>query len=455
MTTGKALTQEPMTVVDTAWLRMDSPQNLMVINGAFLFDMPMTRDRLAALLTERFLKNRRFRTRPVLNGHRYVWQEVPELDMDYHVTSVALPAAETPERALQQLASELICETLDPAKPLWRFYHIDQFNDGCAVFFKVHHSYADGIALITVLDSIADESVLYSSPAANFKFPERSPMPPDMTGRLGYHLSSLLMSLGFGMAWLYEATKVLVLPADSKTAYKRPLCTEKHVAWAPSLPVDEVKRVAKAMNCTINDVLLGCVAGSLRRYLQGRGEPVDGIRLRATVPVNLRPLEKASDLGNAFGLVYLDLPVGIQDPAMRVRRVRRSMASLKNGMQAKMSYGVLSILGHFPPQWQRLALNFFSRKASAVMTNVPGPSKPVYLGGVKLSKPMFWVPQSGDIGLGISILSYDGKVEFGLIADSALIPEPQDVVDDFVAEYSQLRNGLLGASAASSQPATA
>src|SRR5690606_24840891 len=152
----------------------------------------------------------------------------------------------------------------------------------------------------------------------------------------------------FSAAWMFEALRVVLARPDSKTAYKRALTPYKQVGWAPSLPVDEVKAVGKAMGCTVNDVILGCVAGSLRRYLERIGEPVNGVHLRATVPVNLRPLEEALELGNRFGLVYLALPVGEPTVEQRIRAVRRNMASLKSGVQAVMSYHVLGILGFFP-----------------------------------------------------------------------------------------------------------
>src|SRR5262249_14103512 len=150
--------------------------------------------------------------------------------------------------------------------------------------------------------------------------------------------------------------------------------------------------------CTTNDIILGCVAGGLRRYLARLGEPVDGVQLRATVPVNLRPLKEAQQLGKRFGLVYLKLPVGEPGIEQRIHDVRNNMGELKNGVQAVMSYHVLGILGFFPRPVEKFFADFFSSKASAVMTNVPGPTAPIHLLGRKIVKPMFWVPQSGRIG---------------------------------------------------------
>lgn len=446
------MAREPMNVVDTAWLRMDSAENLMVINGLLVFEEPMSRADFQSILEERLLaRHKRFRQRPVSEGNQYFWEEMPAFDMDYHLSTLDELPETCSDSELRAAISARVPEGLDHNKPLWRFFFVPRYKSGTAVMVKVHHSYADGIALISVLDSIADKSVLHSSPAAKFKVKRRQPRSDALLHRLTFAATSVGFYTVFSAAWMFEALRVVLARPDSKTAYKRALTPQKQVGWAPSLPVEDVKAVGKAMGCTVNDVILGCVAGSLRRYLERIGEPVNGVHLRATVPVNLRPLEEALELGNRFGLVYLALPVGEPTVEQRIRAVRRNMASLKSGVQAVMSYHVLGILGFFPKPVEKFFLNFFSSKASAVMTNVPGPSEPVYLKGKKLAKPMFWVPQSGGIGIGVSILSYDNKVEFGFVADAALVPEPQAMIDDFVAEFSDIKRQVLGVSAFSGQ----
>lgn len=436
---------EPMRVVDTAWLRMDSAENLMVINGVLMFEEPMTQAEFKSVIEERLLvKHKRFRQRPVQSDGQYGWEELPQVDMDYHLTTLSGMPENCDDFQLRTAISALIPQGLDPEKPLWRFFFVPHYKNGSAVVVKVHHCYADGIALISVLDSIADHSVLHSSPAAKFKMAQRKPRSDALLHKLTFALGSVGFYSGFSVAWLYEALRVILARPDSKTAYKRTLTQQKQVGWAPSLPVSEVKQVGKAMGCTVNDVILGCVAGSLRRYLERIGEPVDGVHLRATVPVNLRTLEDALNMGNRFGLVYLPLPIGEPSIEGRIHAVRQSMRGLKSGVQALMSFHVLGILGFFPHTVEKFFLNFFSSKASAVMTNVPGPSEPVYLKGKKLTKPMFWVPQSGDIGIGVSILSYDNKVEFGFVADAGLIPEPQAMIDDFVDEFTAIKRQVLG-----------
>ena len=439
MRNSKAVKPEVMSVVDTAWLRMDSPENLMVINGFWVFEESFSRDRFVQIVQERLLAIPRFRNVPLSQKNQYFWQPVDDIDLDYHVSSVVLPKTGQADEDMKAFIAGLISEPLDAGKPLWRFYHVADYQGKSAIVFRIHHAYADGIALISVFDAIADKSVMHTSPAAHATFPEVLKAQPGMLGWLIYAVKKVGLASLFTLGWLYEAAHVALLSSDSKTTYKQPLTVNKQVAWASPLDVAEVKAVGKAIGCTVNDVLLGCVAGSLRSYLASSGESANGVTLRATVPVNLRPLSEAMNLGNHFGLVYLELPVAEPDASKRIAKVRQNMSTLKSGIQAQMTYGVLAILGRFPTKVQRFALDFFSQKASAVMTNVPGPAEAIRFDGVALTHPMFWVPQSGNIGVGVSILSYAGNVEFGLIADKALVSDPSMIVEGFVAEFQALQ----------------
>jgi WS/DGAT/MGAT family acyltransferase len=228
------------------------------------------------------------------------------------------------------------------------------------------------------------------------------------------------------------------LPDDPPSLLRGDLGVTKRVAWAEPLDLEEVKAVGRACDCTVNDVLMAAAAGALRDYMLERGADIDGITLRATVPVNLRPLEHAKKLGNHFGLVFLDLPVGEPNPIRRLEYVAECMNQLKTSRQAIVAFGLLAALGMAPTALQSIALEMFSRKATAVATNVPGPQQPLYMAGCTLKEMMFWVPQTGSIGIGISIMSYNGRVHFGLIADAKLIPDPDAVIRRFGPEFDKL-----------------
>ncbi|MCD6666112.1 MAG: WSD1 family O-acyltransferase, partial [Hydrogenophaga sp.] len=142
--------------------------------------------------------------------------------------------------------------------------------------------------------------------------------------------------------------------------------------------------------------------------------------------------------GNRFGLVPLVLPVGIEHPLERLFEVRRRMNALKGSLQPILTFGLLSLAGLLVKPAQDAMLSLFGRKTTAVMTNVPGPAKKLKFCGATLEQTMFWVPQTGTVGVGISILSYGGGVQFGMIADRTLCADPQAVIDGFEPELTQL-----------------
>jgi diacylglycerol O-acyltransferase len=241
-------------------------------------------------------------------------------------------------------------------------------------------------------------------------------------------------------AWqlLSDAAALLLMPDDSPTCLKGRPGGRKRVAWCPPLPLVEVRAIGKALNCSVNDVLLSCVAGALAQYLKTQGEDVAGIEVRAMVPVNLRPPEEALRLGNHFGLAPLVLPVGIENPIERVYEVRRRMDALKGSTQPLLAFAVLALAGLMIKPAQDAIMDLFRSKTTAVMTNVPGPREQLSFLGSAIEQIMFWVPQSGDIGLGVSILSYAGNVQFGVMGDDQLCPDPQQIIAHFEPEFAKL-----------------
>jgi WS/DGAT/MGAT family acyltransferase len=204
------------------------------------------------------------------------------------------------------------------------------------------------------------------------------------------------------------------------------------------MPLDRVKTIGKGLGCSINDVLLACAAGAIGQYLRDHGEDPAGKEIRAMVPVNLRPLDQAWQLGNRFGLAPLVLPIGIENPIARVFAVRQRMSELKGSYQPLLAFAILAMSGLFIKPVQDFVTGLFAKKTTAVMTNVPGPTEPLTFCGAELRQSIFWVPQSGDIGIGISIFSYAGGVQFGLITDRKLCPHPQQIIDRFEPEFQKL-----------------
>jgi diacylglycerol O-acyltransferase len=184
------------------------------------------------------------------------------------------------------------------------------------------------------------------------------------------------------------------------------------------------------------------VSGALRRYMVDRGDDPTGLVIRAVVPVNLRPIEGPVELGNRFGLVFLCLPVGLDQPGERLAALKREMDQLKGSPQAIVAFTVLNAMGMASREIEHIGVKLFAQKATAVMTNVPGPRERLYLAGRPIRNIMFWVPQSGRLGLGVSILSYAGEVRIGIATDAGLVPEPGTIVGFFQDELDELARTL-------------
>jgi WS/DGAT/MGAT family acyltransferase len=185
-------------------------------------------------------------------------------------------------------------------------------------------------------------------------------------------------------------------------------------------------------------VLLATAAGALGSHLRRGGANIDGVVIRALVPVNLRAAEEQPKLGNEFGLVFASLPIGERNPLARLYGVHHDMERLKHSSQAIVALWLLTAMGLLPGVIEDRAIELFTSKASVVISNVPGPRQPLYLAGARIDQQFFWVPQAGSIAVGISLLTYDGRVHFGFAADRKLIPAPREVARCFAEEFEKL-----------------
>jgi len=198
----------------------------------------------------------------------------------------------------------------------------------------------------------------------------------------------------------------------------------------------------RALGCSINDILLSCVAGAMRRYLAEKGDRTEGVECRALAPIDLRQ-PGDTELGNRFGIVGVLLPVGMEDPLERLMIVRHRMLALKTSYEPAVTLSLFAALGRLPKIVQDQLFDLLVSRSTAVMTNVPGPPEPLTAAGSKIKQLLFWVPQTADTGMGVSILSYAGQVQFGLITDAALTPDPEAVVSHFPEEFERYLYCLL------------
>lgn len=458
--------RETVSNVDTAWLQMDRPVNLMMIAAFMTFEGPLDYDRVIATVERRLLQFDRFRQRivpPRTPFGSHTWEVDTHFDIRAHMHRIALPAPGDKE-ALQDLMSDIISTPLDRSRPLWQFHVVEGYQDGWVLAGRLHHAIADGIALMRVLLSLTDFS-------ADAPLPPEAPEDERSSGKrrgLLQTITSPATSLARATAnvadmvlhqsletfrnpgRLVDLAKVgadsaatLAMMAlrspDPQTKLRGELGITKRAVWSDPLDLAEVKSVGRALNGTVNDVLMTTVAGALRRYLIDHEQEIDGLNIRAFVPVNLRPLDAPLELGNRFGLIFPTLPIGTADPHERFLETRRSMLQIKDSPEAVVAYGVLNALGMTPVDIESVFLDFFGSKSSLVLTNVPGPQFQLYLAGSPLREIMAWVPQSAGLAMGVSILSYNGQVMIGVTTDAGLIPDPERIVENVMVEFATLR----------------
>ncbi|MGZ4619906.1 MAG: wax ester/triacylglycerol synthase family O-acyltransferase [Frankiaceae bacterium] len=470
--------RERLSPADAAWLHMDRPTNLMVINAVTWFDEPLDWNRVREIVDERMVRPfPRFRQRiseSLLPFDVPYWEDDPNFALDHHLHHVALPGPGDQE-TLQNFVGDLMSMPLDRAKPLWDFYFVDGYGKGCATVFRIHHSIGDGIALGQVLLSLTDPidrsptDPIDAPGAAAPPAPERRPagLTSRLTGMLGPLAWSATTSLHAVDALAHEGLQTLrhptrlrdiatlgrddvaalarltLTPPDSRTVLRGPGVVSKRAVWGAPYPLTDVKAIGRPMRATVNDVMLAAVTGALGRYLRERDSLVDNVR--TFVPFNVRPSDQAPPptLGNKFGLIFLDLPVGLDDPRERIATVSRRMAAVKNSPQGPISFGMLRGVGLTPTTVEKRIIDYFTARATAVMTNVPGPTQAVSFAGVPVRGVVSWVPRSGDTPIGLAIFSYKGRVQVGLAVDAQLVPEPASILAAMHEELDLMRQLVM------------
>lgn len=464
---------------DALWLEMDKPGNLMVVDSVFWTATPIDWPRFRDIFKERLWDRYPVFRSVVVRGDdgAWYWEEQPDADLEQRYEKVRLPAPGG-DAELQRLIAQHRVAELDRDEPLWHVLLVDNFHGGSAVVFRAHHAIADGIRMVQLAFSIFDTEPGRASgaraarahPASRkttrtVETAEQAPA-PSLVGQAWSQATALTgtsarlardaVTNPVGAAHSVLARRRLpafltALYGDVDTARKLVLGTrndstgwtgavgqEKAMAWSPAIPLDEVKAVAHAHRATVNDVLVMCVADSLRAYL----EKHDAVCHSVTwdVPVNLKPFDPdlPVELGNGFALVQLELPTNIEDPVRALEVVKHRMGLIKTGHEAVLDYGIQALISRMSTRLYRATIDLLANRAVGVLTNVPGPQVPLYIAGEKLEGMMGWAPLTADQVMSFTIYSYDGKVFVGIAADAGLVPDHEQIVDGFTEAFHRL-----------------
>src|SRR5215212_1737183 len=464
-----------LTAVDASFLAQEGPDAHMHVGAVMIFDgPPPAYEDVADHIRGRLHLVPRFRQKlafPPLETGRPLWVDDPSFNLEYHVRDTALPAPGS-EAQLCALAARVHSQALDRSKPLWELWLVHNLDgDRFAVITKTHHALVDGVAgvdLATVLFDVTREP----APVAHGDrawTPQPTPSGVQMAARgvrgvLELPLTATARAVGAATrpsAALHETREALeglgeVVWAGLNPAPSTPLNVEigqhRRLVWVRQ-ELAHFKRVKQVLGGTVNDVVLAVVAGALQKWLRSRGVRTEGLELRALVPVSIRTRDEHHQLGNRLAAMRAPLPVYVEDPLARLRLVRRAMDGLKESKQAVGAEVLAGMQALAPPTIlaQASRLNFSTRLFNLLVTNVPGPQFPLYVLGRRLDDlfPVAFLPKRH--ALAVAIMSYDGGMDFGLLADYDAMPDLEQLGEMIDASLVELADAAAAANGAAAE----
>jgi diacylglycerol O-acyltransferase / wax synthase len=465
--------KDRLSAVDASFLHQEKHSSHMHVGAVVLFEgPPPARDDFMAHIRSRLHLVPRYRQRlafPRFEMGRPFWVDDPTFNLDYHARHTALPRPGTEEQ-LRQLVGRIFSQRLDRSKPLWEVWVVQGLEDNrFALISKTHHALVDGVSGVDIATVLFDlQPVPAEIEGDDGWMPEPVPSDVELVAegikglvRTPFSLAGraidALQNPGRSAAQARHAAEGIgeVVWAGMNPAPDVPLNVEigphRRVLWTRSA-LSDFKEIKNALGGTVNDAVLTVVAGALGRWLRRRGVRTAGLELRALVPVSIRTEDEQGTLGNRIAAMRGPLPVYAEDPVERMALVREAMGNLKQSKQALGAEVIAGLQGFAPPTLlaQASRLNFSTRLFNLIVTNVPGPQFPLYLLGREMEEivPIAFLPEKH--ALAIAIMSYNGKVDFGLLADYDAMPDLDDVGTMLQESLAEL---LEAARAAVAEPA--
>jgi WS/DGAT/MGAT family acyltransferase len=437
--------KDRLSATDASFLAQERQSSHMHVGAVLLFEGPApSYEELLEQIESRLHLVPRYRQKlafPPLETGRPLWVDDPNFNIEYHARITALPAPGSRDQ-LRDLAGRIFSQRLDRSKPLWETWLVHGLEDNrFAMISKTHHALVDGVAGVDLASVLFDVS-----PVPNKLEPEPwTARPEPSSAELVAEGVKSVVRTPLGLAG--RALGAVQRPGRTAATLRESAEGLGEVVWAglnpaPSTPLNvpigphrrlasvrselaDFKTIKGAFGGSVNDVVLAVVAGGMRSWLRSRGVRTEGLELRALVPVSIRTELEQSDGGNRIAAMRGPLPVYVDDPVERLRIVSEAMSGLKDSKQALGAEVIAGLTGFAPPTLlaQASRLNFSTRLFNMIVTNVPGPQFPLYLLGRELEEliPVAFLPE--DHALAVAIMSYNGKVDFGLLADWDAVPD--------------------------------
>ena len=464
-----------LTGLDASFLHLEDASAHMHVASVMVFEGdPPPYEELLESIEGRLHLVPRYRQRlgfvPLGQG-RPRWVDDPHLNLRYHVRATALPAPGG-EDQLRALASRVFAQQLDRDKPLWEIYLVEGLDKGrFALLAKTHHALVDGVSGVDIFSVLFDTSADPAAPPDPGRrwLPAPAPSSAQLLGEALLERATVPGELVRSVRALFRGPRKVAdsvgraavgvgamawagLNPAPPSPYNRTIGPHRRFTWVRTELAD-IKAIKNELGGTVNDVVLATVAGALGRHLRRRGQPTDGLELKAMVPVSVRADTEHGQLGNKVAAMMAPLPVWCQEPEARLEIVREQMSDLKHSGQALGAQVLTDLTGYAPPTVMAQASRLMGRQRmfNLVVTNVPGPQIPLYLMGRKAVDPFPMVPLAKGQGLGVAIMSYDGKMNFGLVGDYDVMHDLDDLAGDLYASLEELA-GVAGVTLATDAP---
>jgi WS/DGAT/MGAT family acyltransferase len=461
-----------LTALDHSFLQIEGQVTHMHVGACAVFEgpPPAYADLIATVESRLHLVPRyrqRLATVPLGQG-RPVWVDDPQFRLPFHVRHTALPRPGG-DAQLRRLAGRIFSQALDRGRPLWEMWLIEGLSDGrFAVLSKTHHALVDGVSGVDIASVIFDSEpapgpARAPRPWAPRPLPtsaqlladamiERATQPAEAVtaiGALARGPRSLLTRAGSAVAGLGALTWAGLDPAP-RSPFNVPIGPHRRFTWIEA-SLSDFRAVKRAQETTINDVILSAVAGGLGRYMQRHDVATDELVLKALVPVSVRDPADHGVLGNRIAAMWAPLPVGVSDPGERLQLISEAMTSVKRSGQAIGAQALTELVGFASPTLvaQATRLQTRQRLFNLVVTNVPGPQQPLYLLGRRMHAIYPLVPLAANTALGIAVLSYAGRLNFGLNADYDALADLELLASDLEAAIAEIVQSLSSVTASS------
>jgi diacylglycerol O-acyltransferase / wax synthase len=453
--------KDRLSAIDASFLHQEKQASHMHVGALVIFEGPApSHDEFITHISSRLRLVPCYRQKlavPRFEMGRPFWVDDPSFNIEYHVRHTALPKPGSDDQ-LRQLAGRIFSQRLDRSKPLWEVWLIQGFEGGkFAVISKTHHALVDGVSGVDIATVLFDlQPVPPEVTEEDDWVPSAHPSDADLVAegvkalvRTPFSLAGRALGAisnpGHSVEQAREAAEGLgeIVWAGMNPAPDVPLNVpigpHRRVRWVQSR-LSDFKEIKDGLGGTVNDAVLAVVAGALGRWLRTRGVRTEGLELRALVPVSIRAQDERGALGNRIAAMRGPLPVYVEDPVERLQQVQESMGNLKQSKQALGAEVIAGLTDFAPPTLlaQASRLNFSTRLFNLIVTNVPGPQFPLYLLGREMLEivPIAFLPENH--ALAIAIMSYNGKVDFGLLADYDAMADLEDFGEMLEAALAEL-----------------